>query len=102
MSLGVLAQEVKNDCLPIPNIPPEKLSFSDGEQITFVAYYTWGIVNTGVGELTTKVTLKDDGPEPWFQAAASVKTYSFFDKFYKIRDTYEARVRARNTDTGER
>jgi len=95
---GLSGQEAKSECLPIPNIPPEKLSFKDREQITFVANYTWGLINTGVGELTTTVYYKEDGreKEPYFEALASVKTYSFFDKFFRIRDTYEARFRARN------
>ena len=84
------------DCLPIPDIPPERISFKDGEQITFVANYTWGIVNTGVGELTTTVRYKKDGPEPYFETSASVKTYGFFDVFFKVRDSYEGKFRARN------
>ena len=84
------------ECLPIPDIPSERISFMDGEQITFVAYYTWGLINTGVGELTTVVSHKGDGPEPYFETVASVKTYGFFDVFFKVRDTYEARFRARN------
>jgi len=82
--------------MPIRDIPSEKLSFKDGEQITFVANYTWGVIRTEVGELTTTVTYKESGPEPWFEADASVKTYPFFDKFFRIRDTYQARFRARN------
>jgi len=84
------------ECLPIREIPAAQLSFKDGEQITFVANYTWGAVRTGVGELVTKVNFKGGGPEPYFEAIASVKTYPFFDRFFKIRDTYEARFRARD------
>ena len=93
---GSFAQEAKNDCMPIRQIPPAQLSFQDGEEITFVANYTWGIVRTDVGELTTKVRYHENGKEPYFEAKASVKTYPFFDKFFKIRDTYEARFRAGN------
>jgi hypothetical protein len=86
-------QGAQMECLPIPNIPKEKLSFQHGEQLTFVANHTWGLK---VGELITKVALKEDGVEPYFQAIASVKTFSFFDIFFRIRDTYEARFRERN------
>ena len=96
MTLSLFGQEVTGDCLPIPNISAEKLSFKDGEQLTFVASYNWGIVRTEVGELTSTVHLKEDVMEPYFAATASVKTYSFFDRFFKIRDSYEARFRARN------
>jgi hypothetical protein len=96
MASCLVGQDAKNNCMPIRDIPFEQLSFKDGEQITFVANYTWGIIRTEVGELTTTVTYKENGPEPWFQADASVKTYPFFDKFFRIRDTYEARFRARN------
>ncbi|MCL1973198.1 MAG: DUF3108 domain-containing protein [Bacteroidetes bacterium] len=84
------------ECIPVPNIVPERLSFKDGEQITFVANYTWGLINTGVGELTTVVSYKENGPEPYFETVASVKTYGFFDVFFKVRDSYEARFRAKN------
>jgi len=95
LPVGLLGQAAKNDCLPIPNIPPEKLSFKDMEQITFVANYSFGL-RTEVGEMTTIVRYREDGIEPYFEALASIKTYPFFDRFFKIRDTYEARFRARN------
>ena len=84
------------ECLPIRDIPAERLSFIDGEQITFVANFTVGFVNTAVGELTTTVRYKEDGPEPYFETVASVKSYSVIDWFFKVRDSYEARFRARN------
>ena len=91
--IALLGQGTVNDCLPIPNIPAERLAFGDGEQLTFVANHTWGLK---VGELVTKVLYKQEGTEPYFQAIAHVKTFPFFDMFFKIRDTYEARFRARN------
>ncbi|MDR2584978.1 MAG: DUF3108 domain-containing protein [Prevotellaceae bacterium] len=89
-------QEAANICFPTKDIPTAQLSFQDGESLTFVAYYTWGLVNTGVGELTTTVRYKDQGNEPYFEATAAVKSYSFFDIFFKVRDTYQARFRASN------
>ena len=89
----IFAQEGKKECIPTPNIPPAKLSFMNGEQLTFVANHTWGL---RVGELATKITYHENGQEPFFQAVASVKTFGFFDTFFKIRDTYVARFKARN------
>jgi len=91
--IALLGQEANNECLPIPNIPAERLSFKDGEQLTFVANHNWGL---RVGELVTKVSLVENGEEPYFHAFGHVKTYSWFDVLFKIRDTYEARFRARN------
>jgi len=86
------------ECLSIRNIPFDQLSFKDMEQITFVANYTWGLINTSVGELTTTVYYREDEreKEPYFEALATVKTYSFFDRFFRIRDSYEARFKAGN------
>jgi len=94
--MALLGQETKNECLPIREIPPAQLSFQDGEALTFVANYTWGLTNTGVGELIITVSYKDEGKEPFFYTHGEVKTYSFFDIFLKIRDTYEGRFRASN------
>lgn len=91
---GLFGQKSNNDCIPIRSIPPEQLSFQDGEVLTFVANFTWGVMRTEVGELTTTVNYREDGREPYFQTVASVKTYSFFDVFFKIRDAYEGRFRA--------
>jgi len=97
VSIGLYGQGATNECLPIPDISPQRLSFKDGERITFVANYSLGF-RTEVGELTTIVRYKEDEKEkePYFEASASIRTYSFFDLFFKIRDTYEARFRARN------
>jgi hypothetical protein len=93
--VGAFSQGTSSECHPIRQIPPAQLCFQDGEKLTFVAKYTWGIVDTNVGELTTKVSYHAHDTEPWFHAQASVRTYSFFDKLIiKIRDTYEARFRA--------
>ncbi|MCL2501615.1 MAG: DUF3108 domain-containing protein [Bacteroidales bacterium] len=85
------------ECLPIRNIPFEQLSFKDGEQITFVANHTWAF-RTAVGELTTTVYYREDQreKEPYFEALATVKTYPFFDRFFRIRDSYEARFKVSN------
>ena len=94
MPLSLWGQQTNGDCLPIKPIPPGRLCFKDGEELTFIANYTWGAVRTDVGELTARVSYQDHPSEPIFHAQASVRTFSFFDWFFKIRDTYEARFRA--------
>ena len=96
LSLGVYAQETALKQLPTHDIPAEKLAFKDGEKLSYVAHYKWGLVNTDVGELALTLAHKDDGDEPCFSVQGSIRSYSFFDMFFKVRDTYEGHFRARN------
>jgi len=96
LPLCIYAQGPSVKQLLIHDIPLEKLAFKDGEKLTFVANYKWGAVSTDVGELALMLQHHTDTSEPYFSVQGNVRTFSFFDMFFKVRDSYEGRFRARN------
>ena len=96
LPLCVRAQETALKQLPTHDIPLEKLAFKGGEKLTYVACYKWGLVNSDVGELSLSLQHHANSAEPYFEVQGSVRSFSFFDILFKVRDTYEGRFRARN------
>ncbi|MDR0668150.1 MAG: DUF3108 domain-containing protein [Prevotellaceae bacterium] len=83
-------------CMPIRDLQPDELAFADGEQLTIVANYTWGLINTDVGEATMRLSQERFRDTTYFYARAYAKTYKFYDNFFMVRDVYEARFFSRN------
>lgn len=63
-----------------------ELPFKDGESLTYVLSYTWGGVNTDVGEGVTTLKYKDGV----YNAIVKGKTYRFYDFFFKVREHFES------------
>ena len=63
-----------------------ELPFQDGESLTYVLSYTFGGINTEVGEGVA--TLKYDNGV--YNALVQGKTYRFFDLFFKVREHFES------------
>lgn len=73
----------------------KSLAFTDGETLTYVAKYTWGSVNTDIGEAVVSLQyVEEQGREPIFISKVNGRTFRFFDVFFKVRDYYESRFRA--------
>jgi hypothetical protein len=83
-------------CMPVREFTAEQLPFQERERLTIVANYTWGIVNTDVGEATMMITKEKFRDTTYFYVRASAKTYPFYDKFFMVRDIYNARFLASN------
>lgn len=64
-----------------------ELPFKDGESLTYVLSYTWGGVNTDVGEGVTNLKYKDGV----YNAIVKGKTYRFYDFFFKVREHFESK-----------
>ncbi len=86
-----LAQTNNQGCA-VPS--EENYAFQDGEELTYVANYTWGLVSTDVGEATLRINRILNGNTPYYFVDATAKTYKFYDNFFKVRDTYMARFNA--------
>ncbi len=82
--------------MPIRDVKDEELSFQDGEHLTIVANYQWGIINTDVGEATIMIDKQKFRDTNYFYARAYAKTYKFYDKFFMVRDIYEGRFLQHN------
>lgn len=72
------------------NISEDELAFKNHEVLVYAASYTWGLINTDVGEGMLKVNKTRIYP-PEFHIAGTARTYNFYDKFFKVRDFYEAK-----------
>ncbi len=64
----------------------KELPFKDGEKLTYVLSYTWGGVNTDVGEGVATLSYKDS----MYTAVVTGKTYRFYDLFFKVREHFES------------
>ena len=67
-------------------------AFKAGEVITMKVYYTTLGMYVGAGEATFSTTLDRFNGKPVYHFVGEGKTYSFFDKFFKVRDKYESYV----------
>jgi hypothetical protein len=86
----------ENNCMPIRELTPEQVAFQEGEQLTIVANYKWGLINTDVGEATMTLSKEKFRDTTYFYARAYAKTYKFYDHFFQVRDVYEARFMVSN------
>ena len=83
-----------DDCDNMGN--PANFAFQNGELITLVANYKWGLVNTSVGEAVLKLSKEDYNNHIHFVSIVNIKTYSFFDNFFKVRDRFVTKFSAEN------
>jgi uncharacterized protein DUF3108 len=67
-------------------------AFSAGEVITYKVFYKLANVYVGAGEATFSTTLEHLNGREVYHAVGDGKTYSFYDKFYKVRDRYESYI----------
>ncbi len=66
-------------------------AFKAGEVVTMKVYYTLGAY-IAAGEATFTTTLERYNGKPVYHFVGEGKTYSFFDKFFRVRDRYESYV----------
>ena len=87
--------EVPNEIAPASELEVvqseqgDDISFKAGEVITYKIYYNWNFVWLSAGEVTFKVF--DSGNLYHFQARG--KTYSSYEWFFKVKDSYNSWVR---------
>ena len=61
-------------------------TFQDGEEIVYKLYYNWNFVWLAAGEVTFKVKEYNNK----YHVSAEGRTYSSYEWFFKVRDTYES------------
>jgi hypothetical protein len=67
----------------------EDLAFRNGESLKYAASYLWGLIFTDVGEVDMNVGKIREYPSEW-QVTINARTHRIYDKFFKVRDYYEA------------
>ncbi len=73
----------------------DNYAFGDREEATYKANYKWGLISTDVGEATLRVSRIVNASVPYFFVEVTAKTYKFYDKVFKVRDTFTARFNAK-------
>jgi len=67
-------------------------AFQSGESLTYKVFYTLASVYVAAGETTFTTSLDQFGGKECYHVIAEGKTYSFYDKFFKVRDRYETYI----------
>ncbi|MDR3716920.1 MAG: DUF3108 domain-containing protein [Puia sp.] len=67
-------------------------SFQAGEMVTFKVYYTLAGAYFAAGEAVFNTGLERISGRPVYHVVGEGKTYSFYDKFFKVRDRYETYI----------
>src|SRR5258707_697246 len=67
-------------------------AFQAGENLTYKVYYTLASVYVAAGEATFTTTLEHFGGRDVYHVVGEGKTFSFYDKFYRVRDRYESYI----------
>ncbi len=67
-------------------------AFQTGELTTFKVFYTFAGAYIGAGEANFNVNLEKMNNKPVYHIVGDGKTYSFYDKFFKVRDKYESYI----------
>ena len=60
--------------------------YKEGETLTYELSYTWGGVNTDVGQGTAKMNYSDG----FYNPVITGKTYKFYDIFFKVRENFQS------------
>ena len=67
-------------------------AFRDGESITMRVYYSTLGIYISAGEATFNTSVERYNGKTTYHCVGEGKTYSFFDKFFKVRDRYETYI----------
>ncbi len=67
-------------------------AFNAGESVTMKVFYSTLGMYIGAGEATFTTTLERFNGRPAYHCVGDGKSYSFFDKFFKVRDKYESYI----------
>src|ERR1700749_2060773 len=67
-------------------------AFRPGETLTYRVYYTVAGAYFGAGEAVFTNTLDRFNNKDVYHVVAEGKTFSFYDKVYKVRDRYETYI----------
>jgi len=67
-------------------------SFQSGEIVNYHAYYNWGFIWLNAGAVQFSVESDQVNEHPAYRMKAYGATYKTYDRFFKVRDTFEAKV----------
>jgi hypothetical protein len=65
-------------------------TFREGEEISYEVSYSWGPIWVDAGLVTFSVTKEKYNGKDAFHLKSTGKTYSTYDLFFKVRDSYDS------------
>ena len=74
------------------NAQPQKVGYNAGEKITYGAYYNWHFIWIDAGEVVLTADTLELNSRPVWEFRATGHTFSAYDLFYSVRDTFCAVV----------
>jgi hypothetical protein len=87
MQLSIPLQADEDFCGGVRNT-----AFQAGETLKYKVSYSFARVNVGAGEASFTTTLEKMNGKTVYHVIGDGKTYSFYDKFFKVRDRYESYI----------
>ncbi len=97
IAFSCFSQEREKTSLQVKdNLKYQDLVFEHGETLRYIINYTWGAINTDVGEANLSLQYFVGTDEPYFHVTATGRTYKFYDVFFQVRDFYESKFYSRN------
>lgn len=90
VSVQLHAQEKKQEtsCVPIVPLTEETLPFKDGEKMSFVMHYEWGLVNSDIGHATVSLDKTVLNGVPVYNCTVEGRTTKLYDLFFKVRENF--------------
>jgi len=70
--------------------------FKNGEEIRYDAIYQWGLIEIRAGKVLFKVDSVSESGESFYHFSSQGITQSKYDWIFKIRDTFQSKVRVDN------
>ncbi len=97
LSLSLFAGQKETRCIKVKDIPDNLRAYDEGENLLYVIKYTWGIINTDVGEARISLSKgKFDNGTEYFHSTIYGYTYRFYDVFFRVRDLFESKFNTVN------
>jgi len=76
-------------------------AFAPGEKITLEVSYNWGPIWIDAGEITFEAGVEKDKGGECFRFVGTVKSYKFYDHFYRVRDRFESKAGIQTLESRE-
>jgi hypothetical protein len=74
----------------------KNVTFSPGEKLSYVVSYNWFVVFAEVGLVDFTITEDKVNGEEIYKFTAAGKTFNWWDKVFRVRDTYETWIKKDN------
>lgn len=96
LAIALISYSQDKPCIPVRDVKFEDLAFKNGENLRYIINYTWGAVNTDIGDVNFSLEYFENYGDSYFHSKAIGRTFNFYDVFFKVRDFYEAKIYSKN------